>query len=119
MQRKKADLSKTMAAKVFDISMDAQEGALYSVLDDMSDQYIKEQLLAYFLLLKNKYAATEVCVLLADCYCCRFGLSLSTLYFIAISLTTASVAEYVQVAFYEETAVLNFWDFLDKPVNEC
>lgn len=60
MQRKKADLSKVMAGKVFDVSMDAQEGALYSVLDDMSDQYIKEQMLAYFLLLKNKYATTQV-----------------------------------------------------------
>ena len=61
MQRKKADLAKQMAQTVFDISMDAQEGALYSVLDDMADQYIKEQMLAYFLLLKNKYPATEVC----------------------------------------------------------
>jgi hypothetical protein len=59
MQRKKADLSKLVSQKVFDVSMDAQEGALYSVLDEMSDQYIKEQLLAYFLLLKNKYPATE------------------------------------------------------------
>lgn len=63
MQRKKADLAKQMAQTVFDISMDAQEGALYSVLDDMSDQYIKEQMLAYFLLLKHKHPATEVCSL--------------------------------------------------------
>jgi hypothetical protein len=60
MQRKKADLAKQMAQTVFDISMDAQEGALYSVLDEMADQYIKEQMLAYFLLLKHKYPATEV-----------------------------------------------------------
>ena len=60
MQRKKADLSKQVAQKVFDVSMDAQEGALYSVLDEMSDQVVKEQLLAYFLLLKHKYPVTEV-----------------------------------------------------------
>lgn len=60
MQRKKADLAKQMAQTVFEISMDAQEGALYSVLDEMADQYIKEQMLAYFLLLKHKYPATEV-----------------------------------------------------------
>ena len=59
-QRKKADLQKQMSQKVFDVSMDAQEGALYSVLDEMSDQIVKEQLLAYFLLLKNRYPATEV-----------------------------------------------------------
>ena len=59
MQRKKADLSKQMAQTVFDVSLDSNEGALYSVLDEMADQYIKEQMLAYFMLVKHKYPATE------------------------------------------------------------
>lgn len=59
MQRKKADLSKQMAQTVFDVSLDANEGAIYGVLDEMADQYIKEQMLAYFMLVKHKYPATE------------------------------------------------------------
>ena len=31
--------------------MDAQEGVLYFLLDQMADQHVKELLLAYFLLL--------------------------------------------------------------------
>lgn len=46
--------------------MDSQEGAIYSVLDEMADQYVKEILLAYFLLLKHKYPATEVRPALSD-----------------------------------------------------
>lgn len=53
MQAKKANLMKAMSLKVYDISLDAQEGVLYSILDEMSDQYIKEMLLAYFLLWKH------------------------------------------------------------------
>lgn len=60
MEAKKAELTKQMSQTVFDISMDAQEGAIYSVLDEMADQFVKEMLLAYFLLLKHKYPATEV-----------------------------------------------------------
>ena len=60
MEAKKAEMMKQMSQKVFDISMDAQEGAIYSVLDEMADQYVKEILLAYFLLVKYKYPATEV-----------------------------------------------------------
>lgn len=60
MEAKKAELMKQMSQTVFDISMDSQEGAIYSVLDEMADQFVKEMLLAYFLLLKHKYPATEV-----------------------------------------------------------
>eukprot|EP00892_Ulva_mutabilis_P010153 jgi/Ulvmu1/750/UM010_0124.1 len=59
MEAKKAEMMKQMAQTVFDISMDAQEGAIYSVLDEMADQYVKEILLAYFLLIKYKYPCTE------------------------------------------------------------
>lgn len=59
MEAKKAEMMKQMSQTVFDISMDSQEGAIYSVLDEMADQYVKEILLAYFLLLKHKYPATE------------------------------------------------------------
>lgn len=55
MEAKKAEMMKQMSQTVFDISMDSQEGAIYSVLDEMADQYVKEILLAYFLLLKYKY----------------------------------------------------------------
>ena len=60
MEAKKAELTKQMSQTVFDISMDAQEGAIYSVLDEMADQFVKEMLLAYFLLLKHKFPASEV-----------------------------------------------------------
>jgi hypothetical protein len=59
MEAKKAQLMKEMSEVVFDISLDSQEGAIFGVLDEMADQYIKEQLLAYFLLLKNKYPLTQ------------------------------------------------------------
>lgn len=59
MEAKKAEMMKQMSQTVFDISMDSQEGAIYSVLDEMADQYVKEILLAYFLLLKYKYPCTE------------------------------------------------------------
>ena len=60
MEAKKAELTKQMSQKIFDVSLDAQEGAIYSVLDEMADQCVKEQLLAYFLLLKHKYPASQV-----------------------------------------------------------
>lgn len=88
-QRKKADLQKQIASKVFDVSMDAQEGACYSVLDEMADQYIKEQLLAYFLLRKHRYPATEVrarcaqtcslCGIIQICRCHFFGVEVRAL----------------------------------------
>jgi hypothetical protein len=63
MEAKKAELTKQMSQTVFDISLDSQEGAIYSVLDEMADQFVKEMLLAYFLLLKNKYPASQVSLL--------------------------------------------------------
>ena len=58
MQQKKAELQKQMSLKVYDISLDAQEGVLFSILDEMSDQYVKEMLLAYFILYKHNEPLT-------------------------------------------------------------
>lgn len=33
--------------------MDAQDGVIYFLLDQMADQHVKEQMLAYFILLAN------------------------------------------------------------------
>ena len=39
--------------RLYNQTMDAQDGVIYFLLDQMSDQHVKEQLLAYFILLLN------------------------------------------------------------------
>ena len=44
--------------RLYEQTMDAQDGVIYFLLDQMADQHVKELLLAYFLLLQlgNKYS---------------------------------------------------------------
>lgn len=39
--------------RLYNQTMDAQDGVIYFLLDQMADQHVKEQLLAYFILLLN------------------------------------------------------------------
>ena len=39
--------------RLYNQTMDAQDGVIYFLLDQMADQHVKEQLLAYFVLLLN------------------------------------------------------------------
>lgn len=39
--------------RLYNQTMDAQDGVIYFLLDQMADQHVKEQLLAYFALLAN------------------------------------------------------------------
>ena len=39
--------------RLYNQTMDAQDGVIYFLLDQMADQHVKEQLLAYFILLAH------------------------------------------------------------------
>lgn len=39
--------------RLYNQTMDAQDGVIYFLLDQMADQHVKEQLLAYFALLSH------------------------------------------------------------------
>lgn len=45
--------------RLYNQTMDAQDGVIYFLLDQMADQHVKEQLLAYFILLLNGEPITQ------------------------------------------------------------
>ena len=53
-----------MSQQLYDKMLDSQEGVLYSLLDEMAEQFTREVVLAYTLMLMNKVGEFGAC---ADC----------------------------------------------------
>lgn len=59
--------------RLYEQTMDAQDGVLYFLLDQMADQHVKELLLAYVLLLKLGPSSSSSLWAPALIFCIHFG----------------------------------------------